>query len=103
MSFFARDCAVPQNAKASTMGDVSLPNGKNETAGTRTQGLRIKSLDGPAVFLEESSDSGPSAAHCAALLQNDPELAEVAMSWSSLPRPVKVGIVAMVRAATCSQ
>ena len=36
------------------------------------------------------------------LAQNDPELATVVTAWSKLPKAVRVGIVAMVNAASCT-
>ena len=39
-------------------------------------------------------------AQIAAQLKSDPNLKELIDTWSSLPEPVRVGIIAMVKAAT---
>jgi len=47
-----------------------------------------------------ASDNGSSAAKCAALPVNDPEFAHVVSAWPTLPEAIRVGILAMVRAAS---
>ena len=50
-------------------------------------------------FPEENPDPGQVDPAVDPTAQADPELTEVAAAWSSLPRAIRAGILAMVRAS----
>ena len=56
--------------------------------------------DGPANTYETTTPR--LADSLADLLQNDPDLAAVIRTWPGLPEAVRAGIVAMVKAASCT-
>ena len=76
---------------------------RNAPSWTRTKNLLIKSQYATQEKPEENADSGEGAAPGAAVgAENEsivPELAAVIEAWSDLPEAVKVGIMAMVKAA----
>ena len=75
----------------------------NSGGGTRTPDTRIMIPPSTPLNAEENGDSQDCAAHGAAVEHDqgpsDPDLAAVIDAWDELPMAVRVGIVAMVRAA----
>ncbi len=72
-------------------------------ARTRTGNLEIMSplLNSVSSDDADTCDGNPGrlSIHLATILQNHPELASVVESWPTLPEPVRVGILAMVRSS----
>ncbi len=95
------EAVVKRGGRESNPQPPDRQSGAQKPTGLETQGLTSEPIATPAVDYATAGDPGPQTpVPTPPLVAADPGLAGVVAAWVDLPEAIRVGIVAMVEAAT---